>query len=341
MTNHNPQAGGDKGQEKRKPWPFNGYAPGNYMNDCSICKKEMYNVDKLCFVCLECAIIGAQQILNAKPDSGAATCRWVKNVKDWHEKFGVHVGRQAGLIGMKRFDMRQNILQEEVNELKSAYEAGELHSVADAICDILYVIIGTAVEFGLHDKLDALFAEVHRSNMSKLDENGNPVKREDGKILKSKLFSPPDLKAILENQLPPSKPQAGEDTSSEIINDIKDRFERFLIEGEINWWPNLLSALHKLEGNAYRVGTRLQDAYRDKLVAASPSNAKPVSDVWIDVKEPPEVGRYVLVNVGTDTILKGILKYNGWVAFFADGEKLVGDIRPVTHWQPLPAPPIH
>ena len=39
-----------------KPWPFNGYAPGNYMNTCSICKKDVYNVDKLCFVCLECAV---------------------------------------------------------------------------------------------------------------------------------------------------------------------------------------------------------------------------------------------------------------------------------------------
>lgn len=46
-----------------KPWPFNGYAPGNYMNKCSVCEKQMQGVDKLCFVCLECAVTGAQQIL--------------------------------------------------------------------------------------------------------------------------------------------------------------------------------------------------------------------------------------------------------------------------------------
>lgn len=122
---------------------------------------------------------------------------WTQMVLDWHNKFGVDVGDKPTMITGDRMHMRQNILQEEVDELNQAYFRGDIEKVADAICDILYVVIGTAIEFGLHDKLDELFAEVHRSNMSKLDENGNPVKREDGKILKSKLFSPPDLKKVL------------------------------------------------------------------------------------------------------------------------------------------------
>ena len=65
----------------------------------------------------------------------------------------------------------------------------------------------------------------------------------------------------------------------------------------------------------------------------------PVGDNWESLSNPPEVGKYVLVNVGTDTVLKGRLMNNGWTAMFADGEKLVGDVRPVTGWQPLPAPP--
>jgi hypothetical protein len=61
---------------------------------------------------------------------------------------------------------------------------------------------------------------------------------------------------------------------------------------------------------------------------------------WISVeKELPGIGEYVLVNVGFDTVLKGRLMNNGWTAFFADGEKLTGLIRDVTHWMPLPTPP--
>lgn len=61
--------------------------------------------------------------------------------------------------------------------------------------------------------------------------------------------------------------------------------------------------------------------------------------LWISVKEPPEIGEYVLVNIGEDTVLKGRLMNNGWTAFFSDGENLVDDLRPVTHWQPLPKSP--
>lgn len=137
------------------------------------------------------------------PPSGL---QWVKMVHEWHKKFGVDIGQQPTMLPPSRFEMRQRILQEEVDELQDAFWMKDkgLPEIADAICDILYVIIGTAIEFGLHDKLDALFNEVHRSNMSKLDKNGKPVKREDGKILKSKLFSPPNLKAILDNPLPNS-----------------------------------------------------------------------------------------------------------------------------------------
>ena len=61
---------------------------------------------------------------------------------------------------------------------------------------------------------------------------------------------------------------------------------------------------------------------------------------WVRVEDDlPEIGEYVLVNVGEDTVLKGRLMDNGWTAFFMDGERLVGDIRPVTHWMPVPLPP--
>jgi predicted HAD superfamily Cof-like phosphohydrolase len=69
--------------------------------------------------------------------------------------------------------------------------------VADALTDLAYVVFGTYVAHGLQDVAEALFDEVHRSNMSKLDENGRPIYRPDGKVLKSNRFREPDLAAIL------------------------------------------------------------------------------------------------------------------------------------------------
>lgn len=127
--------------------------------------------------------------------------KMVAQVLEWHKKFGVDIGEQPKFIQPARFEMRQTILEEEVEELSLAFftARNNLPEIADALCDIMYVVIGTAIEFGLQDKFEDLFDEVHRSNMSKLDENGNPVKRGDGKILKSELFSPPNLKSILES----------------------------------------------------------------------------------------------------------------------------------------------
>jgi hypothetical protein len=59
---------------------------------------------------------------------------------------------------------------------------------------------------------------------------------------------------------------------------------------------------------------------------------------WINAKEnPPEVGEYVLVNCNTDTVMKGILKYDGWEVFWLDG---INGCETVTHWMPLPTPPV-
>jgi len=137
--------------------------------------------------------------INRLPKTPREDGEWISDVLNWHKKFGVDIGEKPTMIQPARFEMRQRILQEEVDELQGAFWMKDkgLPEVADALCDILYVVIGTAIEFGLHEKLNLLFSEVHRSNMSKLDEHGNPVRREDGKILKSKLWSPPNLESII------------------------------------------------------------------------------------------------------------------------------------------------
>ena len=71
----------------------------------------------------------------------------------------------------------------------------DLVAYVDAVCDLIYVLAGSLVSFGVD--LDKCFAEVHRSNMSKLGEDGKPIVREDGKILKGPNFTPPDLRSII------------------------------------------------------------------------------------------------------------------------------------------------
>lgn len=122
----------------------------------------------------------------------------LKNVNEFHQAFGVNVLENPEIPEKERCELRQNILQEEVDELKKAWEEGNIVEVADALADIHYVLMGTVLEFGLQDKYEEIFKEVHRSNMSKLDINGKPIYREDGKVIKSELYTRPEIADILE-----------------------------------------------------------------------------------------------------------------------------------------------
>jgi phosphoribosyl-ATP pyrophosphohydrolase len=92
-------------------------------------------------------------------------------------------------------ELRCALIEEEASEFRAALEAGDLVEVADAIADLLYVVYGAALTFGVPVK--EVFAEVHRSNMTKLDDEGEPIYRGDGKVMKGPNFSPPDLLPIL------------------------------------------------------------------------------------------------------------------------------------------------
>ncbi|NOU59451.1 nucleoside triphosphate pyrophosphohydrolase family protein [Marinifilum caeruleilacunae] len=118
-------------------------------------------------------------------------------VHEFHKAFRVNVEEKPAIPDLERCKLRQNIIQEEVDELKEAWESGNIIEVADALADIHYVVMGTVLEFGLQDKYPEIFSEVHRSNMSKLDENGKPLYREDGKVIKSDRYTKPDIKGIL------------------------------------------------------------------------------------------------------------------------------------------------
>ncbi|MBO9398619.1 nucleoside triphosphate pyrophosphohydrolase family protein [Shimia sp. R9_2] len=119
-------------------------------------------------------------------------------VKEWHEAFDVPVV-DTPAIPHARAEMRQDILEEEVAELRAAIAAGDMVEVLDALCDIQYVLDGTFLEFGLHGLKSAAMEEVHASNMSKLGADGRPVLREDGKVLKGPDFRRPDLGRVLKD----------------------------------------------------------------------------------------------------------------------------------------------
>ncbi len=124
--------------------------------------------------------------------------RQIKHVKDFHNAFSIPVRENPSIPENERCTLRYKLISEELEEFKNAYETGDLVEAADALTDMAYVLFGSVLEFGLQGKFEELFEEVQRSNMSKLDADGKPIYREDGKVLKSELFTPPNLKEIIE-----------------------------------------------------------------------------------------------------------------------------------------------
>lgn len=91
--------------------------------------------------------------------------------------------------------LRPSLHIEENDELLDALHHGDTEQIARELADVLYIAYGTALVYGID--LDAAFAEVHRANMSKLGEDGRPIRREDGKVLKGPGFRPPDMKVAV------------------------------------------------------------------------------------------------------------------------------------------------
>ena len=89
-------------------------------------------------------------------------------------------------------------MAEENDEYLEAAKNNDLVQVADALGDKLYILCGTIISHGLQHKIVEVFEEIHRSNMSKLDADGKPIYREDGKVMKSELYFLPNIESILE-----------------------------------------------------------------------------------------------------------------------------------------------
>ena len=117
-------------------------------------------------------------------------------VKEFMKTFGQEVLSKPALPDNKIIKLRLDLIKEELNELEDAIKNKNLVEIADALTDILYVTYGAGHAFGIN--LDSCFDEVQNSNMSKLDENGNPIYHENGKVLKGPNYFEPNLKKFIE-----------------------------------------------------------------------------------------------------------------------------------------------
>ena len=117
-------------------------------------------------------------------------------VADFHRAFNLPMRQSPSAdVDKSLAKLRVALLQEEVGEFITASEKGDLVAIADALADIAYVVYGTALTYGID--LDSVLREVHRSNMSKLGNDGKPLIRDDGKVLKSERYFPPDIASVL------------------------------------------------------------------------------------------------------------------------------------------------
>ncbi|MBL6674864.1 MAG: nucleoside triphosphate pyrophosphohydrolase family protein [Alphaproteobacteria bacterium] len=116
-------------------------------------------------------------------------------VKAFMDTYGQDVKEKAEFPENKIVQLRIDLIEEELNELKEAIKNKDIVEVADALTDILYVTYGAGHSFGVN--LDECFDEVQRSNMSKLGEDGKPIYNDSGKVMKGPNYFAPNLKKIV------------------------------------------------------------------------------------------------------------------------------------------------
>ena len=119
-------------------------------------------------------------------------------VKKFHETFKIgYLNSPEADLGIEKNTLRHKLMKEENDECFEAANNGDLVEVADALGEMLYILCGTILEHGMEHKIEEVFDEIQRSNMSKLSEDGTPIYRDDGKILKGPNYFKPRIAEIL------------------------------------------------------------------------------------------------------------------------------------------------
>lgn len=119
-------------------------------------------------------------------------------VKEFHQAFGIGFSEiPRGDLGESKNILRYNLMKEENEEYLEAVQNDDKVEIADALGDMLYILCGTIIEHGLQHKIEEVFDEIQRSNMSKLGADRKPIYREDGKVMKGPNYFKPDFSVIL------------------------------------------------------------------------------------------------------------------------------------------------
>ncbi|HRV54693.1 MAG TPA: nucleoside triphosphate pyrophosphohydrolase family protein [Mangrovimonas sp.] len=122
----------------------------------------------------------------------------IEAVKAFHTAFKLgYKESPLASLGLEKNMLRYKLMREENEEYLEAANNDDLIEVADALGDMLYILCGTIIEHGLQYKIEEVFNEIQRSNMSKLGDDGEPIYREDGKVLKGPNYFKPDIASIL------------------------------------------------------------------------------------------------------------------------------------------------
>ncbi|GGR93573.1 hypothetical protein GCM10010269_35790 [Streptomyces humidus] len=119
-------------------------------------------------------------------------------VREFHRAFGLDVRTTPTQVSPRLAAQRASLLAEEAAEAAEVSVSGPLDRLAHELADVVYIAYGTALVHGMD--LDAVLAEIHRSNMTKLGPDGQVTRRADGKVLKGEHYLPPDVSAVLRRQ---------------------------------------------------------------------------------------------------------------------------------------------
>ena len=122
----------------------------------------------------------------------------IQAVTKFHKAFGLSIEHRPNAnISSEISNLRYKLMKEENEEYLEAAKNNDLVEIGDALGDMLYILCGTIISHGFQDKIEEIYDEIQKSNMSKLGSDGKPIYREDGKVLKGPHYFKPNIEKIL------------------------------------------------------------------------------------------------------------------------------------------------